>query len=297
MTCLGQARTVTTFPSYDGTVLSYRVSGTGDPLICLPGGPMRPSGYLGELGGLSAARRLVQLDLRGTGASAVPADPGTCRIDRMVADVEALREHLGVEHVAVLGHSAGANLAMLYAEAHPERVSALILVTPSTRAVDVRPDDDDTRAALLARENEPWFTTAALEAYDRLAADQARDGDHELFEPFWHGRWDDTARRTAFAPEFRSPENAFPLYYAPGAFAPERTRAALATLPAPTLLVAGEADFSPTLAHLRRFAAEVFADDRLTFDVQPDAGHYPWEDDAVRFGTTVGEWLGERPSI
>ncbi|NUR30902.1 MAG: alpha/beta hydrolase [Catenulispora sp.] len=284
---------MTTFASYDGAALTYHESGTGEPLICLPGGPMRPSGYLGGLGGLSAGRRLVQLDLRGTGGSAVPADPGTCRIDRMVADVEALREHLGVERVPILGHSAGANLAMLYAEAHPEHVSALILVTPSTRAVDVRPDDDDTRAALLARKDEPWFTAAALEAYDRLAADQARDGDQELFEPFWHGRWDDAARRNAFAPEFRSPENAFSLYYAAGAFDPERTRAALAALPAPTLIVAGEADFSPTLAHLHRFADAVFAGDRLTFAVQPNAGHYPWEDDAARFTATVEGWLSE----
>src|SRR5213083_797328 len=62
-----------TFYGADGTRLAYRQAGEGDPLICLPGGPMQASAYLGDLGGLSACRWLVLLDLRGTGESAVPA--------------------------------------------------------------------------------------------------------------------------------------------------------------------------------------------------------------------------------
>lgn len=46
------------------------------PLVCLPGGPMRDSAYLGDLGGLSAHRQLIVPELRGTGQSAIPADPG-----------------------------------------------------------------------------------------------------------------------------------------------------------------------------------------------------------------------------
>jgi hypothetical protein len=43
---------------------------------------MRDSAYLGDLGGLSARRELIRLDLRGTGQSATPADPATYRCDR-----------------------------------------------------------------------------------------------------------------------------------------------------------------------------------------------------------------------
>lgn len=56
------------FHAYDGTELAYRLLGKGAPLICLPGGPMRAGAYLGDLGGLSAHRQLVVLDLRGTGS-------------------------------------------------------------------------------------------------------------------------------------------------------------------------------------------------------------------------------------
>ena len=56
-----------TFPARDGTGLAYHVVGTGEPVICLPGGPMQDSAYLGDLGGLSAHRQLNMVDPRGTG--------------------------------------------------------------------------------------------------------------------------------------------------------------------------------------------------------------------------------------
>ena len=63
------------FWSSDGTRLAYHRLGDGQPLVCLPGGPMQASAYLGDLGGLATDRALVLLDLRGTGESAEPRDP------------------------------------------------------------------------------------------------------------------------------------------------------------------------------------------------------------------------------
>src|SRR6266511_2096393 len=81
-----------TFAAYDGTELAYHVFGEGAPVVCLPGGPMQDSVYLGDLGGLSAHRQLIMLDLRGTGQSAIPDDTASYRCDRLIDDVEALRE-------------------------------------------------------------------------------------------------------------------------------------------------------------------------------------------------------------
>ncbi|MFJ4182325.1 alpha/beta fold hydrolase, partial [Streptomyces sp. NPDC089733] len=148
------------FHAYDGTELAYRLLGQGTPLICLPGGPMRAGAYLGDLGGLSARRRLVVPDLRGTGDSAVPDDPSTYRCDRLVDDVEALREHLGEERVDLLAHSASANLAALYAARYPERLRTLTLVTPGTRAVGIDVTDQDWREASELRRDEPWYARA-----------------------------------------------------------------------------------------------------------------------------------------
>ena len=118
-----------TFDAADGTRLAYHRAGAGRPLLCLPGGPMQASAYLGDLGGLSAHRSLVLLDLRGTGASAAPADPATYRCDRQVGDVEALRAQLGLDRVDLLAHSAGAALALRYAARHP----CLLYTSPSPR--------------------------------------------------------------------------------------------------------------------------------------------------------------------
>jgi proline iminopeptidase len=71
-------------------------------------------------------------DQRGCGRSRPHAsDPGTSlganTTWRLLADIERLREHLGVERWLVLGGSWGCALALAYAEAHPERVSELVL--------------------------------------------------------------------------------------------------------------------------------------------------------------------------
>jgi pimeloyl-ACP methyl ester carboxylesterase len=134
---------VTVFSSADGTRLAYHVVGEGEPLICLPGGPMMSSAYLGDLGGLSEQRSLVRLGLRGTGESDEPADPMSYRCDRQVDDVEALRTQLGRERIDLVAHSAGGTLTVLYAARYPGRVDHLVLVTPSPRVVGVEIADID----------------------------------------------------------------------------------------------------------------------------------------------------------
>src|SRR6266496_664354 len=103
----------------DGTKLSYRVLGEGTPVVCLAGGPMQDPTYLGDLGGLSERVQLIMLDYRGTGQSETPADTDSYRCDKLVHDVEALREHLGLERINLLAHCAGANLAVLYSARFP----------------------------------------------------------------------------------------------------------------------------------------------------------------------------------
>ena len=94
------------FCAADGTELAYHVHGEGIPLVCVPGGPMRASAYLGDLGGLPAHRQLIMLDLRGTGDSAIPEDTGSYRCDRLVGDVAALQDHLGLDRCDLLGRRA-----------------------------------------------------------------------------------------------------------------------------------------------------------------------------------------------
>ncbi|OLZ65893.1 alpha/beta hydrolase, partial [Streptomyces amritsarensis] len=149
-----------TFTAYDGTELAYRTLGEGPPLVCLPGGAMRASRYLGDLGGLAAHRTLILLDLRGTGDSAVPEDESTYRADRQVADVEALRVHLDLERMDLLAHSAAGSLALLYAAAHPQRLGRTVLVTPNAWALGLGSTARDRLAAAHLREGAEPYDTA-----------------------------------------------------------------------------------------------------------------------------------------
>ncbi|MEU1071300.1 MULTISPECIES: alpha/beta fold hydrolase [unclassified Streptomyces] len=275
------------FTAYDGTELAYHLVGTGQPLICLPGGALRASACLGDLGGLSAHRRLVLLDLRGTGDSAAPRDPSSYRCDRMTDDVEALREHLGLERVDLLAHSASGNLATLYAAAHPRRVGSLVLVTPGVRAVGLEITADDWQAAAALRAGESWYEEG------RAALEEIRGGRdaREVWtavQPFMYGRWDEAARAHAAAEDTRTNHAAAGLYYQDGVFDPSATTAALAAVDAPVLVLAGAYDATPTPERAAEFAA-LFPRGEVT--VLPGAGHFPWLDAPGDFVRTLAAFL------
>ncbi|WP_326763867.1 alpha/beta hydrolase [Streptomyces sp. NBC_01591] len=275
------------FHAYDGTELAYRLLGKGAPLICLPGGPMRAGAYLGDLGGLSARRRLVVPDPRGTGDSAVPHDPSSYRCDRLVDDVEALREHLGEECIDLLAHSASANLAALYAARYPQRLRTLTLVTPGTRAVGIDVTDQDWREASELRRDEPWYAVARAALEDFLAG-RAADHVRSTVAPFAYGRWDEAARAHAAAGPEQANSGAAAFYYEDGAFDPAATVAALAAVTAPVLVLAGEYDAGPTPDR----AAELVAlFPNAEFVVQRGAAHFPWLDDPGAFVRTVEAFL------
>ncbi|MGW3244426.1 alpha/beta fold hydrolase [Streptomyces sp. NPDC001070] len=275
------------FPAYDGTKLAYHVLGEGPPVICLPGGP-QDSAYLGDLGGLSAHRQLIKLDLRGTGLSPMPQDTAACRCDRLVDDVEALREHLGLERVDLLAHCAGANLAALYVGRHPERVGRLALITPSVRAVGLTITGDLRRETAVLRRDESWFPEA-FAALEGILAGRATADSWQAVAPFSHGRWDATAQAHQAAEEAQTNSEVMAAFGADGAFDPDATRAALARFAPPVLLLAGQVDPGAPPATTAEFAG-LFPDAELV--VQPGAGHFPWLDDADRFVTAVAGFLG-----
>ena len=270
------------FSAPDGTELAYRVRGEGSPLVALPGGPT-DSAYLGDLGGLSRYRRLITPDPRGTGRSATPRDPASYRCDRMVGDVEALRAHLGLERMDLLAHCAGANLAVLYASCHPERVERLTLITPSVAAVGLTISGALRRETVRARAAEPWFP-AAYAALEAITQGRATAASWEAITPFSYGRWDAAARAHQAAADERSNPGIMAAYGAEGAYDPPATRAALARLTAPVRLLAGEVDPGAPPATVAAYAA-LFPDAELV--IQSGAGHFPWLDDPARFVVSV----------
>lgn len=175
----------------------------GTPAIYLHGGPGSGSSPGARRNFDPAAYRAVLFDQRGCGrsrplASGPEADLRTNTTDHLVADIEALRRHLGIERWVVVGVSWGVTLGFVYAQRHPERVRAMVLgaVTAGTRReIDwitrdmgrIFPEEWERFAGLVPKA-ERWGDLSA--AYARLLADpDPAVRERAAFE--WC-RWEDT---------------------------------------------------------------------------------------------------------
>lgn len=99
----------------------------GRPVVVLHGGPGGGSSPAMRRYFDPAHYRIVLFDQRGCGRSSPHASVEANTTWDLVADIELIRQTLGIDAWAVFGGSWGATLALLYAQAHPERVNQLIL--------------------------------------------------------------------------------------------------------------------------------------------------------------------------
>ncbi|WP_157984974.1 alpha/beta fold hydrolase [Lentzea terrae] len=275
------------FSSFDGTELAYREAGEGVPLVVLAGGPGRASEYLETLGGLDAHRRLVILDNRGTGESAEPADPFTYRRDMLVRDVEMLRRHLGLGVVDVLGHSAGAGIAMGYAADFPEHVGKLVLLTPALRSVGLSPEQSDWDAFLASRADQPWFESATTALRRNAAGDDSVEN-RVAASPVLYARWDERSQAHANAELGQWKYHVALGYNAEGAFVPGVLRRALTDFDHPVLVYACTEDPISPVRRCRELA-ELFPD--ATLFVHEGVGHYPWVEEPAPVVKRIAEFL------
>ena len=117
--------------------LWYKVAGHGakgaPPLLFLHGGPGYNSYSFEAQAGpaLEKTLRVIYLDQRGSGRSERPWRGGYS-IAALVDDIEALRKTLGVDKLALLGHSFGGTLALEYAARYPGHVAKMVLVSAAS---------------------------------------------------------------------------------------------------------------------------------------------------------------------
>lgn len=107
-------------------------------LFLLHGGPGGDhSSFKSNVGALRDTAQIVYLDHRGSGRSA-KGNPETHTLDQNIEDLEALRLHLGLERISVLGSSYGGMVAQGYAIRYPDHLASLVLVAtaPSHRFLD-----------------------------------------------------------------------------------------------------------------------------------------------------------------
>src|SRR6201996_7086890 len=112
----------------DGIEIHYEVHGEGPPLILTHGYSSTSAMWQGQVEGLSRHHRLVLWDMRGHGQSDYPDDPKAYSEAATVGDMAAVLDAVGAKRAIVGGLSLGGYMSLAFYRAHPERVSALLII-------------------------------------------------------------------------------------------------------------------------------------------------------------------------
>jgi proline iminopeptidase len=270
----------------EGLTLSYELRGSGPLLVCHPGGPGGSAAEFEGFAGLDDTFELLLFSPRGSHGSD-PADDYS--LASYVADVEALREHLGVDQLNLLGFSHGGCVAAAYAGAHPAAVRRLLLV--DTLAVWGDEAEAAMERAIERRSGESWFADAAKAIEEEQAAEFSSA--EELIAnlqrqiPLYFHRWEGnelTGGRLAMDFAHSEPLRQFNTAEFPAL----DLRPELRKIEAPTLVVVGDEDFICGPVCADAIVREV-PDARLV--TISESGHFVYVEQPEAFRTALIDFL------
>jgi proline iminopeptidase len=277
----------------NGVALWYRVAGqpTGTPVIFLHGGPGEGSETFATFAGppLERSLRMVYLDQRGSGRSERPSS-NAYSIALLVDDIEQLRQRLGVDRIALIGHSFGTVLALEYAARYPDRVAGIVLaaaVPDLPAALDIqcaRLEAADPAAFARAAEGIAPGTSPHCDAFNAYEGPAMKDYVYaNMFPDPATGRLVDETDAAGGKNTGELSAAIFSQGFLHYRFA---DRAALTM---PLLDIAGGKDFQAVVESQRALVVDL-PDARLL--VYPDNGHFMFVEDPERFARDVSAFLG-----
>ncbi len=126
------------YADVNGIRLYYEIQGTGRPLILLHGGLGAIEMFGPNLPALAEGRRVIAVDLQGHGRTADIDRP--LSVEFMADDIAALIRHLKLDRPDIMGFSLGGGVAVQTAIRHPEVVGKLVLVSTLFRRNGFYPD-------------------------------------------------------------------------------------------------------------------------------------------------------------
>jgi pimeloyl-ACP methyl ester carboxylesterase len=262
----------------DGVTIAGETAGSGPDVVLLHGlTATRRYVVMGSKALPRAGYRVTTFDARGHGESSPAASEEQYEYRDLVADLEAVLDHLGADRAALGGASMGAHTTMAFALAFPGRVPALVQITP---AYDGRPRED----------------SSDLAAWDRLA-DGLDSGGVDGFLAAWNPQIDERWRETAMTVARQRLERhrhldavADALRVVPRSIAFEGMEE-LEAVSIPTLVVASRDEADPGHPYAIGAAyAERLPRGRLLSE-EPGSSPLAWQ--GARLSKAVAEFLGE----
>ncbi len=288
-------------PLATGVTLNVASAGPedGEPIILLHGFPESHRTWRHQMDGLSGRYRVFAPDQRGFAASDQPEGVENYETDRIVADVVALADALGLDRFSLAGHDWGGAVAWTTALTHPVRVERLIIVNAPHPLVFQKSLVDDP-AQREASQYISFFRTRAAEAaiegmglenfLDKVMlahADSTRlpagERQHYLDD------WSRPGALTAMLNWYRASKIMVPT---PGeeAKVPLWTHAPFPKLGMPTLVIWGLKDTALLPVQLEGLSALV---EDLRIVISPTAGHFITWEEPETVTDAIGDFMAE----
>ena len=276
----------------------YRSLGTAEaagpgqlPLLCLHGGPGGTHDYLEPLEAMAqTGRRVIFYDQLGNGGSDKPSNPSLWTIGLFVEELAAVRRHLGLERVHLLGHSWGGMLAMEYALTQPQGLASLTLSDTLASAPQWVAEANRLRAGL------PPDVRETLSKHEQ--AESTDDPEYQEAMLVYYRRhlcridpWPDCLNRT-FELVAQNPE-VYTTMWGPSEFYPTGSLKnwdivdRLGEIRAPALILSGSHDeATPAISETLHRA---IAGSRLV--IFEESSHVPYIEETERYMRTLDEFL------
>jgi proline iminopeptidase len=269
----------------NGTELFFDVEGAGwwpdgDVLVEKPacfvihGGPAMDHSYFKPwLTPLADELQLIYVDHRGTGRSG-EADPESYRLETMADDLDALRDHLGLERVDVMGNSYGGFITLTYALKYPASIGRLYLVGTSAS----HRFGDAAMANLEVRATQAQKDAIARELDGLLTTQEEFAEMWQTIMPLYFHDYDAAQGQEIVARVLGNPATSATMFRIDMPFYDVEDR--LGTIEAPTLIMVGRHDWV-TPPGESQLLAERIPNSQLV--IYEQSGHFPFIEERERF--------------
>jgi proline iminopeptidase len=272
----------------NGVRLHYTIRGHGPTLIAISGGPGMDARGWDDFAKIDEFVTIVQLHPRGSGLSA-PAPNDAYLLPDYASDVEALRQHLGLDQPIVIGWSHGGMVAQQFAFTYPNALSKLILVDTAAYFGEF---PNDLEAAVREFKEQPWFEESFTALQREWAGDYHTD---EEMATLW-------AREMKFYFKHFGPREAayyertqhLPIHLAPLKSFNEREaptmdlRLRLEHIKVPVLVIVGRHDFITTVGMAEEIVGHT-PDARL--EIFEDSGHFALIEEPAKFYRVIRQFV------
>ena len=272
----------------NGLRLHYSVRGSGPALLAHSGGPGMDARGWDDFARIDEFATVVALHPRGSGLSEAPPD-GAYGLADYAADLEALRQHLGLEQPAVMGWSHGGMVAQQYAFTYPQALSRLILFDTAAYFGEFL---TDVEAAVNAFRDQPWYAESFAALQSEWAGEYQSDAEMaqlwSLEMKFYFKRFD------ARAEAYRQRTQDLPVRLAPLKYFNEREASTMDLRPhlpevrVPTLILVGRHDFITTPAMAQEMAQCLPA---ARVEVFEESGHFAVVEEPEKFYQVIKRFM------